>query len=188
MVQGAWNETGMALVNMMINKKKKTSESLGRRGFLSRLWLALGFVALAELFAGGFAFIVSGRKFDADHSPAEMIEAGTIDEFIPGTVTLIRAGNLYLSRLEDGGFLAISRKCTHLGCAVPWIAERKQFECPCHASIFDSTGDVLKSPAPRALDLYSITFMRDKLMIDISRPVKRPGFIAEQLIYPQEQG
>ncbi len=178
----------MALVKMMINKKKKTSESLGRRSFLSRLWLALGFVALAELFAGAFAFIVSGRKADPDHSPAKIIEAGVINDFIPGTVTLIRAGNLYLSRLEDGGFLAISRKCTHLGCAVPWMPERKQFECPCHASIFDSTGEVLKSPAPRALDLYAITFMRDKLMIDISRPVKRSGFIAEQLIYPPEQG
>ncbi len=170
-----------------MNKKKKISDSVGRRSFLSRLWLVLGFVALAELFAGSIAFIVSGRKSKADNAPAKIIEAGAINVYIPGTVTLIRSGNLYLSRLEDGGFLAISRKCTHLGCAVPWIPERKQFECPCHASIFDVTGDVLKSPAPRALDLYSIIFMRDKLMIDISRPIRRSGFTAEQLAYPQER-
>ncbi len=186
MVQRAWDDIGVAFVNTIMNKKKKTSDSSGRRSFLSRLWLVLGVVALGQLFAGSIAFIVSGRRSKTDTFSVKLIEAGPVNEFVPGTVTLIRAGNLYLSRLEDGGFLAISRKCTHLGCAVPWIAERKQFECPCHASIFDSTGDVLKSPAPRALDLYSISIERDNIMIDISRPVRRSGFIAEQLAYPQE--
>ena len=39
--------------------------------------------------------------------------------------------------LEDGGFLALHRQCTHLGCTVPWVPARQAFVCPCHASAFD---------------------------------------------------
>lgn len=91
-------------------------------------------------------------------------------------LTLIGKGHFYLARLDDGGILAISRKCTHLGCAVLWVAERKQFECPCHASLFDMTGNVIKAPALRALDLYLVSFERDKILVDISTPIKRSGF------------
>jgi cytochrome b6-f complex iron-sulfur subunit len=158
----------------------------GRRSFLSRIWVLLGVVALAELIAGGISFFVSGRKHETGNPGAKPIEAGKIADFLPGTVTLVQAGNCYISRLADGGMLAISRKCTHLGCAVPWIAERKQFECPCHASIFDNTGNVIQSPAPRALDLYPISFEHDTITIDISRPIRRKGFSADQLSLPEE--
>ena len=171
---------------MMLNKKDISPAIPGRRSFLSKIWIGLGLVALAEFVIGGLSFFVSGRKKDADDSQALIIEAGGVTDFHPGTVTLIRAGNCYLSRLDDGGLLAISRKCTHLGCAVPWVAEHNQFECPCHASIFDSTGNVLKSPAPRALDLYPISFEHDRILIDTSRPIKRSSFAADQLAYPQE--
>lgn len=169
--------------------KKNSSPALPeRRNFLSKIWLGLGLVALAEFVTGGFAFFVSGRKASPQESLEQIIEAGAITDFLPGTVTFIHAGNCYLSRLADGGMLAISRKCTHLGCAVPWVAERNQFECPCHASIFDPSGNVVKSPAPRALDIYPIIFTKDRVRIDIARPVKRKNFAVEQLVYPQEQG
>ena len=162
-------------------------ESSSRRSFLTRIWIVLGIATLLQFLAGAAFFLVSGRKQTGRNRPLR-IETGTITDFAPGSVTLIAQGHLYLSRLEDGGFLAISRRCTHLGCAVPWIAERKQFECPCHASIFDMTGNVLKAPAPRALDLYPVSFERSMVIIDISRPIKRSTFTPEQPAYPQELG
>ena len=159
-----------------------------RRSFLSKLWLALGLVAVAEFVAGGITFFISGRKERKQPSNLQMIAAGDINDFLPGTVTFIQAGNCYLSRLTDGGILAISRKCTHLGCAVPWVVERNQFECPCHASVFDNTGKVTKSPASRALDLFPVSFKQDRIMIDITHPLKRTSFAADQLAYPQELG
>lgn len=161
--------------------------SSSRRSFLAKVWIGLGVAALLQFLAGAAFFLVSGRK-QTKKNTAQLIEAGTIADFAPGSVTLITKGHLYLTRLDDGGFLAISRKCTHLGCAVPWMAERKQFECPCHASVFDITGNVIKAPAPRALDLYPISFKRNMVMIDISRPIKRSTFTAEQAAYPQELG
>ncbi len=171
---------------MIIEKKARSPRYPGRRSFLSKIWIGLGFVALAELIFGGISFFVSSRKQDTENSPPLIVNAGSITSILPGTMTFIHAGNCYLSRLKDGGFLAISRKCTHLGCAVPWVAERNQFECPCHASIFDNTGNVIKSPAPRALDLYPISFEHDMIRIDISKPIKRAGFAPEQLAYSQE--
>jgi len=168
----------------MVNEKVTSSS---RRSFLSRVWTFLGIAALLQFVAGAVFFLGSGRK-EAGKEVAEKLVAGAVADFPPGSVTLIAKGHLYLSRLDDGGFLAISRKCTHLGCAVPWVAERKQFECPCHASVFDVTGKVLKSPAPRALDLFPVTFEGGLVMIDISTPVRRTVFAAEQLVYPRELG
>lgn len=173
---------------MTTNKKDSSPHLPERRSFLSKIWITLGFVALAELMAGGISFFFSGRKQNLDTSQKLFIDAGQLSDFNPGTVTLIHAANCYLSRLDDGGLLAISRKCTHLGCAVPWVVERAQFECPCHASIFDLTGNVIQSPAPRALDLFPITLSHNRVMIDTGKPVRRSVYSAEQLFYPQELG
>ncbi len=180
MVSGTWNDPGVAMVD------KKNSPS-SRRGFLSRIWSFLGIVALLQIAAGVVFFLNSDRK-RAGKQKMKRLQAGAVSDFPPGSVTLISEGHLYLSRLDDGAFLAISRKCTHLGCAVPWVDERKQFECPCHASIFDRTGMVLKSPAPRALDLFSISFEDDLVVIDVSAPVRRSIFKAAQLAYPGKNG
>jgi len=170
-----------------MDKKNNSQTPLNRRTFLTKLWIVLGVVALAEFIIGGFAFMVRNRKGPDKNSGPQVIAAGTVADFVPGTVTLIREGHLYLTRLDDGGFLAISRKCTHLGCAVPWIAERKQFECPCHSSIFDNTGNVIKAPAPRALDLFPISFEHDTVMIDIHKPTRRSTFDSGQPVYLPER-
>jgi cytochrome b6-f complex iron-sulfur subunit len=158
-----------------------------RRDLLTKLWAGLGIAALLQFLAGALFFLSSGRKRTGKKKTA-LLEIGPVENFPVGSVTLLRKGNCYLNRLDDGGFLAISKKCTHLGCAVPWVAERKQFECPCHASIFDITGDVIKSPAPRALDLYPVTIRRNMITIEIGNPVRRSGFSPEQVIYPEERG
>ncbi len=162
-------------------------KSSSRRSFFSKVWICLGLAMLVQVLAGAAFFLVTGRKRIATPT-AQRIQAGDIADFPSGSVTLIARGRFYLVRLADGGFLAISRKCTHLGCAVPWVATSKQFECPCHASLFDMAGNVIQAPAPRALDLYPITFERDSILVDISSPIKRSGFSAKQLVYAREPG
>jgi len=170
-----------------MDKIDSSQTALNRRNFLTKIWIGLGVVALTEFVISGLAFLIKGRKSTDKNPDAQRIVAGAAADFSRGTVTLIREGHLYLSRLDDGGFLAISRKCTHLGCAVPWIAERKQFECPCHSSIFDITGNIIKAPAPRALDIFPISFERDIVIIDISKPTKRSIFDTKQPVYLQER-
>lgn len=70
---------------------------------------------------------------------------------------LFREGRFFLLH-APGGIIAAYRKCTHLGCTVPFSVARDQFECPCHGSRYDKhTAEVVRTPAPRPLDLFHIT-------------------------------
>jgi cytochrome b6-f complex iron-sulfur subunit len=70
---------------------------------------------------------------------------------------LFREGRFFLLH-APGGIIAAYRKCTHLGCAVPWNDVEDRFQCPCHGSEYDKrTAVVLKNPAPRPLQLFHIT-------------------------------
>jgi cytochrome b6-f complex iron-sulfur subunit len=155
--------------------------SSSRRGFLGRAWLLLGGVALAEA-----VWIVSDffkpRRRRATDDASTVIVAGPVDRFEPGSVTAFPKGRFYLARLADGGFLALHRECTHLGCTVPWVATEDRFVCPCHASSFDITGDVLSPPAPRPLDIFPVRIENDIVKVDVSRAVKRQSFMASQVV------
>ena len=137
-----------------------------RRSLLTKLWILLGIVALAELIGIVFAFFKPSPKKISAADQAAIIVAGPVDNFLPGTVTAFIQGKFYLARLEDGGFLALSRSCTHLGCTVPWVAQENKFICPCHSSKFDIRGEVISPPAPRALDLYQIVIENNVLKVN----------------------
>lgn len=150
-----------------------------RRRFLSRTWLALAGIALLE----GLWIVVDFLRPRPRQTEAggTIIVAGPVDRFEPGSVTAFPEGRFYLARLRDGGFLALSRQCTHLGCTVPWDAEQGRFVCPCHASAFDERGDVLHPPAPRALDLFPIRIENDVVKVDVGSPRRRSAFRPEQV-------
>lgn len=152
-----------------------------RRRFLWRAWLALAGVAVAEAVWVVVDFL--RPRPAATPQGGTIVVAGPVDRFEPGSVTAFPEGRFYLARLADGGFLALSRQCTHLGCTVPWEADQERFVCPCHASAFDARGDVLSPPAPRALDLMPIRIENDVVKVDVSRPVRRGRFRPEQVTY-----
>ncbi len=52
---------------------------------------------------------------------------------------------------------ALSQKCPHLGCHVPFCESSGRFECPCHGSIFDLAGEYITGPSPRGMDRYDVT-------------------------------
>ncbi len=163
--------------------EKGSSVIPARRSFLNILWLSLGFVALVELITVAFAFLRPDKSKARREKSDAIVTGGALDQFIPNSVTAFVRGRFYLARLEDGGFLALSRKCTHLGCTVPWVAAENRFICPCHGSSFDITGNVIHPPAPRALDMYSVIIENDIVKVDTSKPIKRAEFSSEQVIY-----
>ncbi|MBW4650931.1 MAG: cytochrome b6-f complex iron-sulfur subunit [Kastovskya adunca ATA6-11-RM4] len=55
----------------------------------------------------------------------------------------------------------INAVCTHLGCVVPWNNSENKFMCPCHGSQYDSTGKVVRGPAPLSLALVHATVTED---------------------------
>jgi cytochrome b6-f complex iron-sulfur subunit len=159
-----------------------------RRSFLNKLWFALGFVALAEFIAVAFTYLRPGKPEARRENTDAIVTAGSVAGFIPDSVTAFVRGRFYLARLADGGFLALSRKCTHLGCTVPWVEKEKRFACHCHASAFDITGNVIRPPAPRALDIYPLTIENEIVKVDTSRTIKRSEFKTDQVVYPVKKG
>lgn len=152
-----------------------------RRDFLKIAWAGLGAVVLAE--TGVMAVAFSLPRI-AEGEFGSVVTAGPVEEFPPNSVTPFNQSRFYLSRLADGGFLALYRKCTHLGCSVPWEQPANQFMCPCHASAFDAKGDVLNPPAPRALDLFPVSIEEGLVKVDTGTVIKRDKFEPGQVVYP----
>jgi cytochrome b6-f complex iron-sulfur subunit len=170
----------------MAEKRKENldTDAIGpRRDFLSALWIGLGLAGLAELVWLVGSFLRPTGNLARENAPEKLMEAGPVDSFPPGTVTAFPRGRFYLVRLADGGFLTISRRCPHLGCTVPWVAEEKKFLCPCHSSAFDIRGDVLRSPASRAMDLYRVIIENAVVKVDTGHVTKRDRFKPEQVVY-----
>lgn len=154
----------------------------GRRSFLAWLGVGLGGVVVAEL-AWLLASFLRPRKVASAKGEAEVLVAGPVDRFESGTVTAFPQGKFYLARLADGGFLALARECTHLGCTVTWEPAQSRFLCPCHASAFDLQGDVLSPPAPRSLDLYAVSIENREVKVDLAQRSRRDRFEPSQTVY-----
>jgi cytochrome b6-f complex iron-sulfur subunit len=156
--------------------------NIGRRKFLKRLWATLGIIAGAELLISFSGFFSTRRKLLTSQAQ-KLVETGKVSDFQMNSVFPFRSGKFFLVRLSDGGFMAVSLKCTHLGCSVIWNDEKKTFICPCHASSFDQVGQVISPPAPRALDTYPVIIREGKVMVDITKSVRRKQFESSQVTY-----
>jgi cytochrome b6-f complex iron-sulfur subunit len=158
-----------------------------RRRFLNKLWAFLEIVVLAELIWVILSFLKPVRIKEARGEFGGRIMAGPTGSFLPNSVTAFPRGHFYLACLKDGGFLAIHRKCTHLGCTVPWVEKEQQFVCPCHSSAFDLQGGVIRSPANRALDIFPIVIENNVVFVDTGRAIKRIGIMPEQVVYADKK-
>ena len=159
---------------------EKNETKVTRRDFLKT---ALGVGgALAALEMGGMALAYMQPRL-AEGEFGGLMQVGAVDDFPPGSVTHIPAGRFYLSRLQDGGFLAIYQRCTHLGCTVPWDPAANMFICPCHNSQFEADGDVLNPPAPRPLDVFPVMIEDGQVIVDTGSPVNRQDTSATQPVY-----
>ena len=171
----------------MSGKKQKRPEAEPkppRRGFLVFIWMGLGLAALMELIWLASTFLRPANTRARKNDSAELMTAGPVDTFPPGSVTAFPRGRFYLARLDDGGFLALSRRCPHLGCTLPWIDEQQRFVCPCHASAFDIRGEVVSSPAPRAMDRHRVVIENKVVRVDAGTITKRDRFSSQQVVYP----
>lgn len=149
-----------------------------RRWLLNWAWGVLLAALSVEIGWVVTTFLRPRRRRTADASG--IVIAGPVQRYPQESVTAFPSGKFYLARLASGGFLALDRTCTHLGCTVPWDAERKCFTCPCHASSFDITGVVLSPPAPRPLDLYAVRVENGIVKVDTSRRTRRSRFLPSQ--------
>ncbi len=124
--------------------------------------------AFAELFASVVPFMRVQRVVGL----GERIPVGTRAEILErfGSTDdrpiLFTSGRFFLLH-APGGIVAAYRKCTHLGCSVPFVAAEDRFHCPCHQSVYDKrTAVVVSGPAPKPLQLFHITAQEGLLVVD----------------------
>ncbi len=146
-------------------------EKLQRRTFLtlSLGWCSAAFACVASVAAAG-RFLVPNVLYEPDRrfkafKPEDYSEGPT---FMPNLrVFLFRKGNT---------FRAASAVCTHLGCTVNLSGAG--FHCPCHGSVFDTSGAVVSGPAPNGLAWFQISLSRDgHLVIDTAQLVRPDKYL-----------
>lgn len=141
-----------------------------RRHFLTRLW------------QGGLALIAGAGAWTS----WDLLRPGEAEGFggkvrafppeaVPDSGVLeVPAARSYLVKI-NGETRALSQKCTHLGCRVPFCESSGQFECPCHGSVFNRAGEFRAGPAPRGMDEHPVEVGDDGLLyIDTGSLVEGP--------------
>ncbi len=151
---------------------------------MKTIWGVLGAIAAFEYLTAGFELLFGNRKNKVSETD-RFITAGNVDEFKPNGVVPFRNGKFYLVRFSDGGFVAMSSKCVHLGCAVQWNETENEFVCPCHSSVFKKNGDVVSPPAARALDLLPVIIENGTVKVNAEKPLRRKSFSESQKVYAE---
>lgn len=127
------------------------SGSCGRRAFLGRSLGALAALSLPGCAAAAVVSVPAAggrvRVRPSDH-PALTSAGGALKLRAEGSEVPV-----YLLAVE-GGYVALSPVCTHLGCIVGIQGER--LVCPCHGSTYDQRGRVLRGPAERPLRVFPV--------------------------------
>ncbi|OGV72920.1 MAG: hypothetical protein A3K19_20845 [Lentisphaerae bacterium RIFOXYB12_FULL_65_16] len=149
--------------------------TIDRRRFLGIVWGGALLALIGQSVAAMFHYI----RPRATIGFGGKVLAGRVEEFAVGRVNRVLAGQFYIVRGEDG-FLALWQKCTHLGCAIPWVEEEDLFHCPCHGSTFNRNGEVLSGPAPCPMDTFPVKISNGEVWVDTSRPSQRRRYDPSQ--------
>ena len=123
----------------------------------------LGYVSSSAFKRREEAWAAIGTVADlAPNEPRELEFARTVKE---GWRTTIAKKAVWVVKQSNGAITAFSPMCPHLGCGYRWDAPARQFQCPCHGSVYDVTGKVLAGPAPRPLDELPIKVENGQLLV-----------------------
>jgi cytochrome b6-f complex iron-sulfur subunit len=150
-----------------------------RRQFLLNGWKIGGALLIG---AAGYTAYEALRPL-ATGAGGTKIQVGSPKNFDPGTSTYLPEGRLYVVNAK-GDLFALSQKCPHLGCRVPFCDSSGRFECPCHGSKFDLAGEYITGPAPRGMDRYKIAVTGNTVVVDTSNLIPGPDRGAKKYLEP----
>ena len=136
-----------------------------RRRFLAQMAAGAGWLVAGTGCAALVTYNGSLTGGDLLLKRSELAELLAINNAV-----LIRAAGLtepiLLIHMEDGSFLAVGAKCTHLGCTVRPAGNF--LTCPCHGSTFNLEGEVVRGPAQKPLSRYRVEATDERIRIAVS--------------------
>lgn len=130
---------------------------------LERLATGLLCAGASGLVAGcsGLRYVASTR--DGNRLVVRRSDAGDSPHVLIEDPQLSRA--VYLHRASDGTYSAVFTRCMHQGCQVEPAGDR--LACPCHGSEYRLTGELLRGPAERPLQRYTVTTDSEHIYIHL---------------------
>lgn len=155
--------------------------SQSRRQFLLSGWKVGGALLIG---AAGYTAYEALRPLVSGAGGGK-VKVGDPKSFEKGTATYFPEGRLYVVNAQ-GDLFALSQKCPHLGCKVPFCESSGRFECPCHGSIFDLGGEYITGPSPRGLDRYPIDVKGDAVVVDTGSLEAGPDRGAKKYLDPPQ--
>jgi Rieske Fe-S protein len=147
-------------------------ETVTRRRFMTGTTHVAGIVAASAFALPALAFAVGPvfERVDQRWEAVGPVADFNPDEYIPKVFTEtpgigeVGKTTVYVRRhneAKDGpqrdqydGYIAISSRCTHVGCPVRYSTAAQRFICPCHGSVFNFEGEREGGPAVRPLDRF----------------------------------
>jgi menaquinol-cytochrome c reductase iron-sulfur subunit len=148
-------------------------ETLTRRRLMTSTAALAGTVAAAAMAVPVLGFAV-GPIFDrlplrwqpvgppGDFTPdtyvSRVIDLVTEDVGSAGKTTIfVRRHDHALDREPEdrwNRFIAVTSRCSHVGCPVNYVDAARSFVCPCHGGVYDIRGRRVGGPPPRPLDRF----------------------------------
>jgi Rieske Fe-S protein len=144
--------------------------SVTRRRLLGASAQVTGAVAVAAFTLPAAAFVV-GPAFE--RRPVRWQGVGAPGDFTtavfrPRVITIdpgigeAGKGLVYVRRRDraldteagDADFIALTSRCSHVGCPVNYVPAAQSFVCPCHGGVYGFRGQRTGGPPPRPLDRF----------------------------------
>ncbi len=158
-------------------------ETVSRRRFMTGTAGAAGAIAAASIVLPALGFAI-GPVFDRQSDVWQQI--GVLSDFpdttyVPVTITIepgvgdaglstayIRAHNLEIDgsvRDRYDHVIALSSRCSHVGCPVRFVPAASSFVCPCHGGVYDFRGIRIGGPPPRPLDRFYTLVSGERVLL-----------------------
>ncbi len=158
-------------------------ETITRRGLFTGGAMAAGGIATAAIGLPALGFAL-GPVF-SDAADPEFREVGPTGDFnpetyVPKVITLAEAANageagkttVYVREAAPSDtnalgqpYIAISTRCTHLGCPVRYVQASARFICPCHGGVYGDDGEVVGGPPVRPLDRFETAVEQGQVLV-----------------------
>jgi cytochrome b6-f complex iron-sulfur subunit len=135
------------------------SERISRKRFLDTMMWAGGLSVVTAIAFPLLKFVNPPKR---SSESGEWVDAGAATDIEVGGFTTIMHSTgipLVLVRLGENDFVALEKKCPHLGCMVE-LAEGEMM-CPCHGAKFTLQGTRIDGPSPRDLKRFQVEIRPD---------------------------
>jgi Rieske Fe-S protein len=145
-----------------------TPSRVTRRRLLGAGAQVTGAVAAAAFTLPALAFVI-GPALEPEPEHWEAVGAPddfTADVFRRRVITLEAGagdagkGLVYVRRRTPADrdttdeFVALTSRCSHVGCPVNYVPAAQSFVCPCHGGVYGFRGERTGGPPPRPLDRF----------------------------------